>query len=525
VVTRYREWLYPALPLEGLASSADIDSCTIASRLHRWDKGIEALGGRDIVILDEAGMVGSRQMARVVERVKSAGAKLVLVGDTEQLQAIDAGACFRAIVQQVGATRLEHVIRQQETWQRDLTQQLALGYTASALSSYHQAGHVHEYPTQKAAMFAMVEHWQETRSNHPDKRLIMLAYTRESVYALNQQARQARLDNGEIGEGTSFQTERGERHFAAGDVVYFLRNEYLKLQVKNGTLGIVSQVKGQQLQVELYSERAQEKRQVQVNVAHYPYIDHGYAATVHKAQGVTVDRSFVLASNYFDKHTSYVAMSRHREGAELYWGKDMFPSLEAMTGALERARHKEFSADYSAVRDIEPVGGILGQTQRDMPVEAEITSERFKDAESRMAARAVDNQIAVALEDLNQQMRKPIVNEIMVAGEQGIYLGQVELGERHYGLLEQADSIKLMTLEQCDRLQRGQEVVWQVGEKEPSVRSVEKSKDEDYTRFIHLSDTPRDLDKSDRESQSRQASEPDVKTRVKTKDIERDMER
>ena len=73
------------------------------------------------------------------------------------------------------------------------------------------------------------------------------------------------------------------------------------------------------------SEQVSNQPLVRVDVADYPHLDHGYAATVHKAQGSTVDRSFVLASTYFDRHVTYVALSRHRFGAELYWGKRCVP--------------------------------------------------------------------------------------------------------------------------------------------------------------------------------------------------------
>ena len=91
---------------EGLEAGSGITSRTIASWEHAWAQGFELLGPRDVLVLDEAGMVGSRQMARVLAAVHAAGAKLVLVGDAEQLQAIEAGAAFRAIAERVGAVEI-----------------------------------------------------------------------------------------------------------------------------------------------------------------------------------------------------------------------------------------------------------------------------------------------------------------------------------------------------------------------------------------------------------------------------------
>jgi hypothetical protein len=79
----------------------------------------------------------------------------------------------------------------------------------------------------------------------------------------------------------------------------------------------------------------------------YAYLDHGYAATIHKAQGVTVDRSYVLGSQYLDAHSTYVAMSRHRECADLFYGKDTFLTRADLIKTLGRDRAKDISLDYS----------------------------------------------------------------------------------------------------------------------------------------------------------------------------------
>ena len=118
---------------------------------------------RDVVVLDEAGMVGSRQLAALLRRVRDAGAKLVLVGDPEQLQAIEAGAAFRAVVERVGAAEITTVVRQRVGWQRAATVELASGRTTAALARYRAGGMVHGHLTDDAAMAAVVRHWDKAR--------------------------------------------------------------------------------------------------------------------------------------------------------------------------------------------------------------------------------------------------------------------------------------------------------------------------------------------------------------------------
>ena len=95
------------------------------------------------VVLDEAGMVGSRQMERIVSEVHERGAKLVLVGDAEQLQPIEAGAAFRAIAERVGYRELAGIRRQHEEWQREASRDFARGEPGRALELYQEHEAIH----------------------------------------------------------------------------------------------------------------------------------------------------------------------------------------------------------------------------------------------------------------------------------------------------------------------------------------------------------------------------------------------
>src|SRR5262249_20361353 len=129
---RVRGAALSGMAAESLEGGSAIASRTLASLEHAWDRGRELLGPRDVLVVDEAGLVGWRQMRRVLSRVQDAGAKLVLVGDPEQLQAIEAGAAFRALAERHGAVELTEVRRQRSGWQREATRQLATGRTIDA---------------------------------------------------------------------------------------------------------------------------------------------------------------------------------------------------------------------------------------------------------------------------------------------------------------------------------------------------------------------------------------------------------
>jgi Ti-type conjugative transfer relaxase TraA len=325
---------------ENLESGSGIASRTIASLEHGWGQGRDLLTTRDVLVIDEAGMVGTRQLERVLSHATEAGAKVVLVGDPQQLQAIEAGAAFRSIHQRHGGAEIGEVRRQGEHWQRDATRYLATGRTGHALQAYRSHGMVHEAQTREQARDDLIERWDRERLAAPDRNRIILTHTNNEVRALNEAARMRMRAAGDLGDELAVAVERGARNFASGDRVMFLQNER-GLGVKNGTLGIVEQVSPQSMTV-----HTDDGRSVQFDFKDYNKIDHGYAATIHKAQGMTVDRVHVLATPGMDAHSSYVALSRHRDGLELHYSRDDFANPDRLRRILSRDRAKDMALDY-----------------------------------------------------------------------------------------------------------------------------------------------------------------------------------
>lgn len=325
---------------EGLEESSGIESRTLASWSYSWDHGRDLIGSSDVFIIDEAGMVGSRQLARFIGEAEERGAKIVLVGDHEQLQAIGAGAPFRAIAEQIGHVELSDIRRQRHDWQREASVAFATHKTAEGLAAYREHGDIHFAESRDKAMAQIVRDYVADSAENPDGSRVAMAYRRADVRALNaairselqnrqklerghgQNAGADRGDRGDVedrgnsenvGELT-FQTSTGKRAFAAGDRIIFLENNR-DLGVKNGMLGTVEHVEPNKIIARLDGRSGDS---VSILTDSYQAIDHGYATTIHKNQGATVDRAFVLASSTMDRHLAYVAMTRHRDSVQLY---------------------------------------------------------------------------------------------------------------------------------------------------------------------------------------------------------------
>ena len=329
---------------ENLEGGSGIASRTIASLEHGWAQGRDQLGPRDVLVLDEAGMIGTRQMERVLSHARDAGAKVVMVGDPEQLQAIEAGAAFRSIAERHGAAEITEVRRQREEWQREATRALATGQSPQALDAYAEHGMVHAADTREQARAELVDGWDRQRQAEPDKSRIILTHTNAEVRELNAEARDRLRATGELGEDVRFAADRGARDFAAGDRLMFLRNER-SLGVKNGTLGTIGRVSPEGMTVRLDGGR-----EVTFASKDYAAVDHGYAATFHKSQGVTVDRAHVLATPGMDRHSGYVGLSRHRDGVQLHYGRDDFADQGKLARVLSRDRGKDMAGDYAQDR-------------------------------------------------------------------------------------------------------------------------------------------------------------------------------
>jgi Ti-type conjugative transfer relaxase TraA len=326
---------------EGLEHGSRIPSRTLASLEHQWAQGREQLTSKHVLVIDEAGMLGTRQMERVISEAERAGAKVVMVGDPQQLQAIEAGAAFRAAAERHGAVEIASIRRQQIDWQREATRELATGRTGQALGRYEQSGNIHVAETREAARAELVDAWDRDRQAKPDASRIILTHTNDEVRALNEAVREKVRASGDLGDDVALKVERGQRQFADGDRIMFLKNER-SLGVKNGSLGTVESVSTLRMSVKLDDGKA-----VAFDLKDYAHLDHGYAATIHKAQGMTVDQVKLLATPGMDSHGAYVGLSRHRTQVDLHYGKVDFADRKALTRTLSRERGKDMASDYA----------------------------------------------------------------------------------------------------------------------------------------------------------------------------------
>lgn len=306
-----------------LQSETGIDSRTIAT-LKFWadpppktgftPKPEKAFPRGGVLVVDEAGMVPTRDLAFLARGCAEHDTKLVLIGDHRQLPEIDAGGTFRGLVHRFDSeSAIQRLItnrRQDKPWERTALAELRSGDLDKAITTYADQGRIHPGSHPLELREQLVRDWLAARGTHPE--VAMIAYTRADVAILNQLARAQLDEQGVLGRR---RVEFAGREFAVGDEVLALRNNR-HLGVSNGTRGHITKISPDHVQL---TTAGGERIQLDRDYLADGNLTYGYASTGHKSQGRTVHGdAYVLASTHVNREWLYVAMSRATRASHIY---------------------------------------------------------------------------------------------------------------------------------------------------------------------------------------------------------------
>lgn len=374
---------------EDLQRDSGIESRTIARTLLDLDSGKFKLNAKSVLVVDEAGMVGSRDMERLMAHAEAAGARLRLVGDTKQLAAVEYGNAFAEVSARAEVASLTEIMRQRTEWQRQASEKFSV-HNIEGLKDYADRGHVHLADTSHDAKIALVEAWKKHREEQPDQSRIVLAHTNADRVGLNQLMRAELKAQGQLKNEILVDTPRGKVPMAAGEQVMFTKADR-GLGVKNGTTGTIQQISAEGVvTVALENGKTARFDAMQKGDSTTP-VDYSYAVTVHKSQGMTVDAAFVLASKSMTKENLGVAMTRHRHDAQVFGSKEQFATIPEMLKTLDRAGQKAFTGDKSWNEAHRREDSVIGQYVADMNA-AKIIEKAAQTAQYKEIAANLDPQ-------------------------------------------------------------------------------------------------------------------------------------
>lgn len=300
-------------------------------RSGRWNLCVGQL-----VILDEASLAGTFTLDAITTHAAEAGAKVLLVGDPSQLDAVDAGGGFSLLV----TDRREHdepvpeltgVRRFRHDWEKDASLRLRDG-DVGVVDVYETHGRIRDGESElmvDAAYRGWVADLAEGRTSS------MVAESHETVTALNERARADRIATGHVDPDRAVRLHDGTRA-SPGDVVVVTRRNNRRLVagrrwVQNGDRWQITNLRADG-SVRLRRINCNGRLGASVVLpADYAaaHVELGYAATVHRAEGATVDTAHLLVqSTSMTREALYVGMTRGRHANTAYVATDS-PDLEA----------------------------------------------------------------------------------------------------------------------------------------------------------------------------------------------------
>jgi hypothetical protein len=293
-----------------LATGANMTASTLASLTSQLARGKRRLGERSVVILDEAGMTDDTDLARLLAHVQVAGAKLVLVGDHRQLAPVGPGGALAALVARHpdAVHRLGDNRRQTDPDERRALDQLRDGDVTDAVAWYASHGRIWAVADRAEALQAAVDAWAtDTAAGH---HTALLAWRRTNVAELNTRAREWMAATGRL-TGPELTTAAGVSYRSGDQVVALapdrgaglVTSQRGSVQAIDIDAGSVVVDLGDGRHVTLAGDQLGPDR-----------LGHGYATTVHRAQGVTSDRAHLYADGG-GRELAYVAMSRARQAS------------------------------------------------------------------------------------------------------------------------------------------------------------------------------------------------------------------
>jgi AAA domain len=313
----------PGIATMSLQGEGFEDVATCDRLLADLDRGGEQLDARTVLVVDEAGMLGSRKLARLLDHAERAQAKVVLVGDDRQLAAIDAGGGFRGLRLRMGASELTENRRQQQTWEREALELVRSGLVEEAVAAYQTHDRVVAADSKTAATLTLLQDWWAAWQHDPAQEVAVLAARRAEVDRLNTACQELLAARGRLGPDR-LQVE--DRQLAVGDRVVCGHNAIRELGVANGSRGVVTALDAHARTLTLRLDghdgreillpqsyldgRDQQERNRRVDLA--------YATTGHRAQGLTRGRALVRLTGSEDVNWLYVQLSRARQDTRLY---------------------------------------------------------------------------------------------------------------------------------------------------------------------------------------------------------------
>ncbi len=330
-----------------LRESGFKEAKTCHAFLFAFKNGRENLHSNTLVVVDEAGMLGTELSVELFHAVKTSGAKLILVGDDRQLSSVDRGGVFKTLADRYESVELKDVRRQIIDWHKRISEDLSKGDIKSAVYLLQEKDCIDWKESKEEALTELLKVWAKDSQIHPHETRQILAQKNVDVDVLNQGVRDILRSQGKLGEvELTCMTQRGKMAFATGDRIQLTKTDKNQ-ELINGHFGVIERLSPKTIAV--YFDNGEKK---EIDPSTYDGLRHGYASTVYKAQGSTLDHVYVLHSQTTNKATNYVALTRQTKSLSLFVSKDETPHEVSLIRQMSRDERKGTSLAFDTQKDL-----------------------------------------------------------------------------------------------------------------------------------------------------------------------------
>ena len=291
----------------------------------------------EIWLVDEAAMISTSVMGELLDKAWRVHAKVVLVGDEQQLSSIDRGGAFKVFTERFGSASLETILRQKTSDDRVITDKIAGGQTKEALDLMQENGRWIHCTSEFDAVQAMVKQWYDDYREHPMDSFMILEYRNQFVKEFNKHVHAVLKARGDVGSDEIMinTTRYGFANFSVGDAIVFRQNDSER-NIHNGQRGFLIQASEREFVV-----RVDDQRDIVFDPEVYMDFQHGYAGTIHSSQGLTFDHVYALHSDHINQNLFYVANSRHRLSCHYF----SYGDKEKVYQSVLQSDHKTLTTD------------------------------------------------------------------------------------------------------------------------------------------------------------------------------------
>ncbi|SPR14667.1 conjugal transfer protein TraA [Orientia tsutsugamushi] len=298
-----------------------------------------------LIVVDEAGMVGTKAYAELFRVVRNNNCQLILAGDEKQLASIERGGMFEMLSNIFGSHVLVNIRRQSENWSREAAMEFAESNILSGITLLRQNNCVRFDNTLQDSMSKLIYNWSLSKFKPHEK--LVITVRNKDVDILNSSIRSLLKANGTL-KGTEYERsiDGRKKSYMAGDRIVFQKS-YKDLQIQNSEFATLTSVSKNK-----FIAKTDTGKEVSFDPSEIQF-KHGYASTVYKVQGASIKDVYVLHNGVSNISSSYVAMTRHIKSLKLYCNNEATGSINSLINQLSRPNEKSASITLKTAHDFE----------------------------------------------------------------------------------------------------------------------------------------------------------------------------